>query len=39
MKEGAIIGKTLKIIEHEWLENDFRVSNKRVLEIIKSQSH
>ena len=38
MQEGALIGKTLKLIEDEWLDNDFRISNKRVLEIIKAQS-
>ena len=39
MQEGALIGKTLKLIEDEWLYNDFRISNKRVLEIIKAQNH
>ena len=38
MKEGALIGKTLKQIENEWLDNDFKVSNKRVLNIIKGQN-
>jgi len=38
MKEGALIGKTLKLIEDEWLDNDFRISNERVLEIIKVQN-
>ena len=38
MKEGALIGKTLKMIESEWLNNDFRISNEKVLEIIKSQN-
>ena len=38
MKEGTLIGKTLKLIEDEWLDNDFRISNKRVLEIIKDQN-
>ena len=37
MKEGALIGKTLKLIEDEWLENNFKISNEKVLEIIKSQ--
>ena len=39
MQEGALIGKTLKLIEDEWLNNDFKISNKRVLEIIKAQNH
>jgi len=38
MKEGALIGKTLKLIEDEWIDNDFRISNERVLEIIKVQN-
>ena len=38
MQEGALIGKTLKLIEDEWLNNDFKISNKRVLEIIKAQN-
>ena len=38
MKEGALIGKTLKQIEKEWLDNDFKVSNKRVLNIIKEKN-
>ena len=37
MKEGVLIGKTLKLIEDEWLDNNFRISNERVLEIIKAQ--
>ena len=38
MKEGALIGKTLRLIENEWLNNDFNISNKRVIEIIKAQN-
>ena len=38
MKEGALIGKTLKLIEREWLDNNFKVSDKRVLKIIKEQN-
>ena len=38
MKEGALIGKTLKLIESEWLDNDFQISNERVLKIIKAQN-
>jgi hypothetical protein len=37
LKEGAIIGETLKIIESEWIKNNFDLSNKRVLEIINQQ--
>ena len=37
MKEGASIGKTLKLIEKEWLDNEFQISEKRVLKIIQAQ--
>ena len=37
LKEGTIIGKTLKIIESEWIKNNFDLSNKKVLEIINQQ--
>ena len=37
LKEGSIIGRTLKIIESEWIKNNFNLSNKRVLEIINQQ--
>ena len=37
MKEGALIGRTLKLIEKEWLENEFQISEKRVLKIIQAQ--
>jgi len=36
MKQGAIIGKALKKIEEEWIRNNFKISNERVLEIIRS---
>ena len=39
MAEGVLIGKTLKLIEDEWLDNNFKISNERVLEIIKAQKH
>jgi tRNA nucleotidyltransferase/poly(A) polymerase len=39
MKEGALIGKTLEIIKHEWLDNNFSISNERVLKIIKAQNN
>ena len=39
MKEGVLIGKTIKLIEKEWLDNDFEISNDRVLKIIKSATN
>ncbi len=38
MREGALIGKTLKLIESEWLNNDFKISDERVLQIIEVQN-
>ena len=35
MKEGLILGKVIKILEKEWVENNFKISDKRVLEVIK----
>ena len=34
MKEGELLGKVLKIIEDEWVKNDFKISNERVSELI-----
>jgi len=39
MQEGTLIGKTLKLIENEWLDNGFKISDERVLKIIKSQNN
>ena len=38
VKEGVLIGIILKLIENEWLDNDFKISNERVLEIIKTKN-
>ena len=35
MKEGFALGKVLKIVEAEWIANDFNISKNRVKEIIK----
>ena len=35
LQEGLILGKVLKSIEDEWVKNNFQISNKRILEIIK----
>ena len=34
MQEGASLGKALKIVENEWIENNFAISQNRVKEII-----
>ena len=31
--------KTLKIIEDEWLRNNFKISEKRIIESIKKQNN
>tara|TARA_B100000963_G_scaffold325577_1_gene311928 strand:+ start:51 stop:1310 length:1260 start_codon:yes stop_codon:yes gene_type:complete len=38
MKEGELIGEVLKKIEKEWIDNNFKISDDRVNEIIKSNS-
>ena len=34
IKEGTYIGKILKILEDEWIKNDFKLSDQKVEEII-----
>jgi poly(A) polymerase len=36
MREGTTLGKVLKKIEGEWIENGFKISKGRIKEIIKS---
>ena len=35
IKQGKIMGKTLKQLESAWIENDFSLSDQRANEIIK----
>ena len=35
MQEGGKIGRVLKTIEKEWMNNNFQISKDRVREIIK----
>ncbi len=37
MKEGVLIGKTLNIIEKEWIKNNFKISEDQISFIIKNQ--
>ena len=39
MVEGSKLGKVLKIIEEEWINNNFKISKDRINEIIKLNSH
>ncbi len=34
LSEGDTIGKTLKVIEQEWINNNFKISDQKVLEIV-----
>ena len=38
MREGVLLGKVLRKIEEEWIENNFKISDNRVNEIIKQNS-
>ena len=35
MKEGQFLGNVLKTLEIEWMNNNFKISNERIEEIIK----
>ena len=35
MKEGLVLGKVIKILENEWVDNNFKISDKRVQDVIK----
>ena len=39
MREGENLGIVLKIIEDEWIKNDFKINNDRVKEIIKANNN
>ena len=39
MREGQILGNVLKTLEKEWINNNFKISNERVEEIIKINSN
>ena len=39
MNEGILMGKILNLIEKEWLNNDFKISNSKIMEIIRSQNN
>ncbi len=39
MKEGQTIGKVLKILEKEWMNNNFKISDQRVNELIQINSN
>ncbi len=39
MEQGSQIGRVLKEIEKEWMSNNFKISKKRVQELIQNHSH
>ena len=39
MKEGPNMGNVLKKIEYEWLNNNFKITDQKVLDIIKEHSY
>ena len=39
MKEGQSLGNVLKTLEREWINNEFKISNKRIEEIIRVNSN
>ena len=39
MKQGSLIGRVLKQIEEEWINNDFKISEERIKEIIKQRTN
>ena len=39
VKEGLFMGKILKKMENEWLNNEFKISDEVILKIIKNQDN
>ncbi len=39
MQQGSLIGSALKEIEEEWMKNNFKITDERVKEIIRSYSN
>ncbi len=39
INEGVVIGKILNLLQEEWLNNNFKISDKKVLKIISDQKN
>ena len=39
MQQGSLMGKVLKEIEEEWINNNFKITNKRIKEVIRLRSN
>ena len=37
LKEGKLLGSILKEIEEQWLDNNFKISNNQIEDIVKSK--
>ena len=37
LKEGRLLGSILKEIEEQWLNNNFKISNNQIEDIVKSK--
>ena len=38
IQEGQFLGDVLKTLEKEWIKNNFKISNEKIDEIIKTKS-
>ena len=39
VKEGTTMGKILKLLENDWVNNDFQISDKRIEKIIDDENN
>tara|TARA_B110000438_G_scaffold147921_1_gene142496 strand:+ start:357 stop:491 length:135 start_codon:yes stop_codon:yes gene_type:complete len=39
VKEGIAIGQVLKLLENEWLNNDFKISDQKISQIINDRNN
>ncbi len=39
INEGVVVGKILSLLQEEWLNNNFKISDKKVLKIISNQKN
>ena len=39
IQEGEVIGRTLKLIENDWLENNFQISEQKITKIVEDQNY
>jgi len=39
IKEGAALGKILKLLQNEWINNNFKISDQKIAELIHKQNN